>query len=51
MRFGKNNGRMVRGQTFWAQGHWVVTVGLDEVALGEYIRNQKRVDRLQEELA
>ena len=38
------------GQHFWARGYFVSTVGRDETAIREYIRNQevedKRVDQL-----
>ena len=38
------------GQQFWARGYFVSTVGRDETAIREYIRNQdvedKRLDRL-----
>jgi putative transposase len=49
MSFGTKNSRMVRGRTFWARGYCVSTVGLDEEAVREYIRNQEQIDRLQEE--
>lgn len=29
------------GQNFWARGYWVSTVGKDEEAVREYIRNQE----------
>jgi putative transposase len=41
---------MVRGRHFWARGYCVSTVGLDEVAVREYIRNQEKEDLQQEEL-
>ncbi|MCW9096843.1 MAG: IS200/IS605 family transposase [Ignavibacteriaceae bacterium] len=41
MSFGTKNSRMVRGRTFWARGYCVSTVGLDEEAVREYIRNQE----------
>jgi putative transposase len=38
------------GQRFWARGYFVSTVGRDETAIREYIRNQeiedKRLDQL-----
>ena len=38
------------GQSFWARGYFVSTVGRDETAIREYIRNQevedKRLDQL-----
>lgn len=33
------------GQNFWARGFFVSTVGSDEVAIREYIRNQEEEDR------
>ena len=51
MSFGTKQARMVRGRHFWARGYCVSTVGLDEVMVREYIRNQERSDRLQEEFA
>ncbi len=38
------------GQHFWARGHFVSTVGRDEVAIREYIRTQEQEDRRQEQL-
>ncbi|MDP1612332.1 MAG: IS200/IS605 family transposase [Sulfuritalea sp.] len=32
------------GQSFWARGHFVSTVGRDEDAIREYIRNQEHED-------
>ena len=32
------------GQHFWARGYFVSTVGRDEVAIREYIRNQENED-------
>lgn len=48
--FGTKNRRIGRGRTFWARGQCVSTVGLDEETLREYIRNQEKMDMLQEEL-
>ena len=50
MSFGRRSGRMVRGRTFWARGYCVSTVGLDEKTIREYIRNQEKADKIQEEL-
>ena len=50
MSFGTRASRMVRGRQFWARGYCVSTVGLDEVMVREYIRNQEEEDRRQEEL-
>jgi len=38
------------GQHFWARGYWVSTVGKDEKAIREYIRNQEKEDRRLEQL-
>ena len=38
------------GQHFWARGYWCSTVGKDEVAVREYIRNQEKEDRRLEQL-
>jgi putative transposase len=32
------------GQHFWARGYFVTTVGRDEDAIREYIRNQEEAD-------
>ena len=33
------------GQSFWARGYLVSTVGRDETTIREYIRNQEKEDR------
>ena len=38
------------GQHFWARGYFVTTVGRDEAAVREYIREQKREDLRAEKL-
>jgi putative transposase len=38
------------GQSFWARGFLVSTVGHDEAVVREYIRNQEKEDRLLEQL-
>ena len=38
------------GQHFWARGYFVSTVGRDEAAVREYIRNQEREDQREEQL-
>ena len=38
------------GQHFWARGYFVSTVGRDEAAVREYIRNQEREDHREEQL-
>ena len=37
--------RNVRGQSFWARGYYVSTVGRAEEIIREYIRNQEEEDR------
>jgi putative transposase len=49
MSFGAKSSRMVRGRTFWARGYCVSTVGLEEEQVREYIRNQEKADKLQDE--
>ena len=39
-----------KGQHFWARGYWVSTVGKDEKAVREYIRDQEKEDRRLEQL-
>jgi len=38
------------GQHFWARGYYVTTVGRDEKAIREYIRNQEIEDRRLDQL-
>jgi putative transposase len=38
------------GQHFWARGYFVSTIGRDEVAIRNYIRNQEAEDRRIEQL-
>ena len=33
------------GQSFWARGYFVSTVGRDEVVIRDYIRNQEQEDK------
>jgi REP element-mobilizing transposase RayT len=33
------------GQNFWARGYFVSTVGRDEAAIREYIKNQEQEDK------
>jgi putative transposase len=37
--------RNFTGQHFWARGYWVSTVGRDEEAIRQYIREQEHEDR------
>ena len=39
------------GQSFWARGYFVSTVGRDEKQIREYIRNQESEDRRLEQLS
>lgn len=39
------------GQSFWARGYFVSTVGRDEQKIREYIRNQEAEDRRLEQLS
>jgi len=34
-----------KGESFWARGYFISTVGLDEEMLREYIRNQYERDK------
>ena len=38
------------GRSFWARGYFVSTVGLDEDAVRQYIRQQEQIDKDQGEL-
>jgi len=38
------------GQSFWARGYYVSTVGRDEAVIREYIRNQEKEDERLEQL-
>lgn len=38
------------GQSFWARGYFVSTVGRDEAVIREYIRHQEREDQRAEQL-
>ena len=42
--------RNFTGESFWARGYFVSTVGLDEVVVREYIRNQEKEDKRLEQL-
>ena len=43
--------RNFAGQSFWARGYFVSTVGRDEAAIREYIRNQEAEDMRLEQLS
>ena len=38
------------GQSFWARGYFVSTVGRDETVIREYIRNQEQEDKRLDQL-
>ena len=38
------------GQSFWARGYFVSTVGGDEVTIRDYIRNQEQEDKRLDQL-
>ena len=42
--------RNFTGQHFWARGYFVSTVGRDEAAIREYIRNQEQEDKRLDQL-
>ena len=42
--------RNFRGESFWARGYYVSTVGKDEATIKAYIQNQEREDRRSEQL-
>jgi len=43
--------RNFKGQHFWARGYYVSTVGIDEVVIREYIREQEEKDRCVDQLS
>jgi len=48
-KFGKKV-RNFRGESFWARGYFVSTVGLDETMVREYIRHQEERDKYFEQM-
>lgn len=42
--------RNFTGRHFWARGYCVSTVGLDEQVIREYIKNQEKEDKRQEQM-
>ncbi len=42
--------RRMSGLHFWAKGYCVSTVGLDEQTVRQYIRNQEKLEKQQEDL-
>ena len=47
----RGRARNFAGQSFWARGYFVSTVGRDEAAIREYIRNQEAEDMRLEQLS
>ena len=47
--YGENRRNFV-GQHFWARGYFVSTLGRDEAAIKEYIRNQEQHDKRDDQL-
>ena len=50
-RWFKGKQRNFAGEHFWARGYYVLTVGLDEEMVWEYIRNQEKEDVRRDQLA
>jgi len=48
--YGENRRNFV-GQSFWARGYFVSTVGCDEAVIREYIKNQEQEDKRLEQLS
>ncbi|QAU22623.1 IS200/IS605 family transposase [Dyella sp. M7H15-1] len=48
-KFGGRN-RNFTGESFWARGYFVSTVGLDEAMVRAYIRNQEQEDERYEQM-
>jgi len=46
----KGRQRNFTGEAFWARGYFVSTVGLDEMMVREYIRNQEKNDEHRDQL-
>lgn len=47
--YGENRRNFV-GQHFWARGYFVTTLGRDEAVIKEYIRNQEKQDKRDDQL-
>lgn len=47
----KGRQRNFTGESFWARGYFVSTVGLDENMVREYISNQEKEDIRQDQLS
>ena len=47
----KGKQRNFNGEAFWARGYYVSTVGLDEMMVREYIRNQEKNDIHRDQLS
>ena len=48
-RFGGRQ-RNYKGESFWARGYCVSTVGRDEATIREYIKNQEKADQKEDQL-
>lgn len=46
----KGRQRNFNGEHFWVRGYFVSTVGLDEMVVREYIRNQERSDEFRDQM-
>ncbi len=46
----RGRGRNFTGESFWARGYFVSTVGADEELVRAYIREQEEEDRRQDQL-
>lgn len=46
----RNRRRNFVGETFWARGFYVTTVGLDEGTVRDYIKNQEKEDQRVDQL-
>lgn len=46
----KGRQRNFEGESFWARGYYVSTVGLDEEMIKEYIRNQEKNDENRDQM-
>ena len=49
-RYFRGKERNFTGESFWARGYFISTVGRDEKVIREYIKNQEKEDIRQDEL-
>ena len=49
-RYFRGKERNFTGESFWARGYFISTVGRDEKVIREYIKNQEKEDMRQDEL-